>query len=460
MVTVRSRDNNGQFTTPTIRHKQDWSHGLHLLPGGPVSFMWVSGRFSQGGSSQRRAAGGQRVLLVHRFYAPDVTTYSQMLAMIATKLRLEGDDVSVFTTQPSYNGIYDGPPLPKKRIEDGVTVVRTSIPGGGTSIGRLLGGIVFGVRLMAHALWKRKRYDVIMVSTVPPVVMGACGLAAARIAKAELVYHCMDLYPEIAIASRHAPAGPIARLATLIDNHTINNAAKTVVLSQDMEQTIADRGISTERVHIQNNFTIDSSESAQSAQLPPELAKSEKFRLLFAGNIGRFQGLDTLLDAISLDDSDDTELVFLGGGAAKASLQEQTKKLQISDRVRFVEHQPLEVALRAMEAADLAVVSLAPDLIGSAYPSKTVMYLEMGCRVLAVVEDDSELAELVTSNQLGMVANPGDVAGIAAAIATERSREPMPVDVERARCIAASEFGADSVLAKWPDLIAEVRPQT
>ena len=68
-------------------HTQDWSHGLHLLPGGPVSSTWVSGRFSQGGSSQRRAAGGQRVLLVHRFYAPDVTTYSQMLAMIATKLR-------------------------------------------------------------------------------------------------------------------------------------------------------------------------------------------------------------------------------------------------------------------------------------------------------------------------------------------------------------------------------------
>ena len=396
------------------------------------------------------------VLLVHRFFAPDVTTYSQMLAMMATQLKLDGHDVSVFSTQPSYNGIYDGPDLPKTRVEDGVAVVRTNIRGAGSSIGRLLGGIIFGVRLIVHALRHRKRYDVIMVSTVPPVLMGLCGLAAARIANAKLVYHCMDLYPEIAIASGHAPAGPITKIAQKLDSYTISKAAKTVVLSTDMKETIARRGAPTDRVVIQNNFTIDNAESSGDIELPRELATSSRFRMLFAGNIGRFQGLEALLEAVALDNSAETELVFLGAGAAKKSLQAQTKKLGIQDRVLFVDHQPLEVAMQAMAGADVAIVSLAPGLIGSAYPSKTVMYLEMGCRILAVVEHQSELAKLVVSNDLGIVAEPGNVPEIAAAIAAERNRPPSPGDSERAREIVSTEFAATSVLPKWSNIVTSL----
>lgn len=383
-----------------------------------------------------------------------------MLAMMATQLKLDGFDVSVFTTQPSYNGVYEGPSLPKQRVEDGVSVIRTTIPGGSNSIGRLLGGIVFGLRLVLHATTHRKKYDVIMVSTVPPVIMGMCGLAAAKLANAKLVYHCMDLYPEIALASGAASPGLLARVAQALDSRTIAAASKTVVLSTDMKATIAGRGAPTDRVIIQNNFTIDSANTSSDVALPAELESSPAFRLLFAGNIGRFQGLDTLLDAFDLDakhsDGSNTEMVLLGTGAAKASLISKAKSLGLDDRVRFVDHQPLNVAMQAMTVADLAIVSLAPDLIRSAYPSKTVMYLEMGCRILAVVEPDSELAELILDNDLGSVAAPGDVAGIAAAIAAERARTPDPEDRQRARSVAEQEFAAESVLPKWSSIIRSI----
>ena len=398
------------------------------------------------------------MLLVHRFFAPDVTAYSQMLAMIATQLKLDRRDVSVFTTQPSYNGIYDGPALPRKRIEDGVAVYRANIPGGGSSLGRLLGGLLFGVRLVGHALLHRKRYDVIMVSTAPPVFMGLCGVLAARAANANLVYHCMDLYPEIAIASGHAPAGPITRIARALDNLTISNSSATIVLSKDMLHTIAKRGAPTDRVLIQNNFTIDSASSSTAIELPRELGPSRRFRLIFAGNIGRFQGLETLLEAIALDGDTETEVLFLGGGAAKEGLRQQSEDLGISGRVTFVEHQPLAVAMKAMTEADLAVVSLAPGLINSAYPSKTVMYLEMGCRILAVVEPESELASLVVDNDLGVVAGPGEVEEIAKAIATERGRTTNQADKDRAQAVANDEFASISVLPRWTEIIAGLEP--
>ena len=402
------------------------------------------------------------VLLVHRFYEPDVTTYSQMLAMIADHLRADGFRVDVFTTQPGYNGIYDGPDLPKKRLEDGVSVHRAPIPGGSTSIGRLVGGLIFGALLILRSALPSRRYDVVMVSTVPPVLMGLCGLAAARLTGANLVYHCMDLYPEIAIASGHAPPGIVARVARAIDSRTIARSAKTVVLSEDMRQTIAARGAPVENTHVQNNFTIDSFEPDVSPRvgLPVDLQPTDRFRLLFAGNVGRFQGLPELIAGFALDrersESADTELVFLGAGAAREQLRQQAEHLGITNFVRFVDHQPLEVAMEAMKAADLAVVSLGPELIRSAYPSKTVMYLEMGCRILAIVEEDSELANLVADNRLGTTAQPGDVEAIADAIQNERERLVCEGDGERARTLASRHFAAETVLPQWSDLMRSI----
>lgn len=410
-------------------------------------------------------APSRSVLLVHRFYEPDVTTYSQMLSMIASQLKLDGFDVDVFTTQPSYNGIYEGPNLPRTRVEDGVSVFRAQIPGGSNSVGRLIGGFLFGLRLVARTAFRRKKYDIVMVSTVPPVAMGMFGLAAARISGAELVYHCMDLYPEIALASGHAPPGIVAKLARSLDSRTISAAAKTVVLSEDMKQTIADRGSPTDNVHVQNNFTINSNDESLTShvELPAGLGPSENFRLLFAGNIGRFQGLPELLEGFAInhqrESSDTAELVFLGAGAAKDALREQVERLGLSEVVRFVDHQPLEVAMEAMKQADLAIVSLGPGLIRSAYPSKTVMYLEMGCRVLAVVEPDSELAELVEGEDLGTVAKPGDPIAIADAILTERARQASKDDALRSRSVAASHFAPESVLPKWTTLMHSIGEQ-
>ena len=116
--------------------------------------------------------------------------------------------------------------------------------------------------------------------------------------------------------------------------------------------------------------------------------------------------------------------------------------------------------MKAMTEADLAVVSLAPGLINSAYPSKTVMYLETGCRLLAVVEPESELASLVADHDLGAVASPGVVEEIANAIATERGRDSNQTDRQRAQSVANNEFASSSVLPKWTEIIAGLEPAT
>jgi len=45
------------------------------------------------------------ILLVHRYYAPDVGAYPSMLKIMAERFVDEGHTVTVFSTQPGYNNV-------------------------------------------------------------------------------------------------------------------------------------------------------------------------------------------------------------------------------------------------------------------------------------------------------------------------------------------------------------------
>lgn len=414
-----------------------------------------------------------KVLLAHRFYFPDVTTYSQMLRIIGEHLDQDGFDVTVFSTQPGYNGVYQGPSLPRRAEEAGLTVHRARIPGAGSSLGRLLGGFVYGLMLIAHCLRHRRSYDAISVSTVPPVIMGLCGTVAARLAGAKLVYHCMDLYPEIAVASGLSREGIVTKIARRLDMITVRAAAAVVVLSDDMAATLTSRGHHNLNVVTLNNFTIE--EASQAAELPSEFARDgdPTFRVLFAGNLGRFQGLETIMRGFLAAQAEEPslELCFLGAGAMEPELRSMAGD-ELGRSVKFWDHSPLPVAMAAIAEADLALVSLAPGLINSAFPSKTLMYLEMGTRILAVVEPGSTLARLVEDEKVGVVAGVGDVEQLAEALKAEVARRASlhvhgtddgslvahdPADSRsNAQSVARRLFGQANVLPAWTRLFRDI----
>ena len=67
-----------------------------------------------------------RILLVHRYYWPDTPAYAQMLHLMAKRFVEAGHEVTVFSTQPSYNDAV-ADKLPSKQVVDGVTIYRTPL---------------------------------------------------------------------------------------------------------------------------------------------------------------------------------------------------------------------------------------------------------------------------------------------------------------------------------------------
>jgi colanic acid biosynthesis glycosyl transferase WcaI len=137
---------------------------------------------------------------------------------------------------------------------------------------------------------------------------------------------------------------------------------------------------------------------------------------MHAGNAGLAQNLGVLLDAgAELRSEPEILFVILGDGAAKDLLAARAAREGL-DNVVFLPHRPKHEAQILMQAADLHVVTLGPGLWGCAVPSKAYGIMAAGRPFIAVVDEGSELARVVSDFDCGEYVKAGDGHGLASAI--------------------------------------------
>jgi glycosyltransferase involved in cell wall biosynthesis len=298
-----------------------------------------------------------------------------------------------------------------------------------------------------------------MVATMPPVFLAAAVRFGASLTGASFIYHVMDIYPEAAVINNRIQEGLLTRWARKIDRKNCSRAIKVVVLSEDMRDTLAERGASVSNVQILNNFQLES--FGNKGHLPDAMRKPEgSFRLLFAGNIGRSQSLNTVITAFSdLDDLSGLRLDILGDGAARKTLELQAGE-RLGRNIFFHGYQPIENAIHMIATADLSLITLNPELYRIAYPSKTMSYLASGSPLLVMVEERSSLARMVRTEGVGYVSPQGEADALAMTIRQAyEDTEGRQAMRTRALSLAVREFTADAVLPKWAKLFQEISQQ-
>ncbi|SFH05903.1 Glycosyltransferase involved in cell wall bisynthesis [Palleronia marisminoris] len=391
-----------------------------------------------------------RLLVIYRHFWPDSPPYATMLREIAAHLVRDGHDVTVLTEQPSYKVADRAQNAARFEAVDGVEVHRL-----GRGPGRRIAALLFPVRALWTAMvWRLRgrRFDVVWTATMPPAVNGLGARGAAWLLGARFVYHCQDIYPELQVfAGNWTSSGLLARIVGWIDHANTRAADRVIVLSRDMAQTIQARGIGAKKIAVVNNFMLSDFEGPP----PAPAAKPEGvFRVIFAGNIGRFQGLETLIGAARLldDGSNRIEIMIMGEGAEEAALRRSAQGLR---NVQFVPHRPFRDAAPTIATADLALVALKPGIYRAAFPSKTLTYLGLGVPVLAMIEAESELARTLLTEGIGRVVPYGDPAAMAAEIRAAADAQNNGTRNRVAR-YHASHLSVEAALSRWSALVSEV----
>lgn len=352
-----------------------------------------------------------------------------MLRTIGTALADEGHEVHVLSTVPSYRESTRGISVPKREVLGGITVRRVWVLGNekANPLRRALNVLIYCAVLFAAVL--RLRPDIVTAATTPPVMAAWTASLAAKITGAHFVYHMQDIHPEVSLYSGGRLGRGIAlRILRFLDNQTLRRSSAIVVLSRDMRDSIQARGLGELPIHVINNFSLDLFDAPE--EPPAELRKpSGKFRVIFAGNLGRFQNLPRLAEGISqlFPRYPKLELMFLGDGIALTELRQTYAG---HSQVTFGPFLPFAQARVLIQEADVGLVALAPDIFRVAYPSKVTTYLRLGLPLLALVEPKSALArDLLAAGvaEIPASSRPQDIA-VALCRLIETPREIGPAD--------------------------------
>lgn len=167
----------------------------------------------------------------------------------------------------------------------------------------------------------------------------------------------------------------------------------------------------------------------------------------FAGNLGKAQGLDNVMTAISKVKSDEARFLFVGAGA------------KLNDVNRFAELDNKTISLgfvsRGLQndflnACDVGIVTLADGMYGLGVPSKSYNIMATGRPILYIGEEDSEIAICVKKYDIGWVVRPNDPIALKEQI--ERivmERDTLAEKGLRAREVAENVFSKNVVLEQY-----------
>ena len=130
---------------------------------------------------------------------------------------------------------------------------------------------------------------------------------------------------------------------------------------------------------------------------------------VYAGNMGVAQGMDILIDlAEKLRDRNDIGFLFVGRGSEAKRLAEESRKRSL-DNIDFKDEiHPDEIpALYAQ--CSVGIVSLDQRHKSHNIPGKFLSYMQSGIPVLANINPENDLAELIRSEGVGVVCEDADI---------------------------------------------------
>jgi colanic acid biosynthesis glycosyl transferase WcaI len=358
----------------------------------------------------------------------------------ATKL-----PVGVICSQPTYDA--KGAHRPEVETKSGVIIYRTwNTKFNKNNIAlRLINVLTTCLSSFIIGLRKIKRGDVIVCVTNPPFLpLVACLISLFRKSRYIVLVH--DVYPGIlAVAGAVRPDSLLYRTVQQLYNFLYKRAQGIIVIGQDMaDRILADcPGLADKFELIRNWADVESIEPAKftSNELVQQLGLENKFIVQFSGNIGRTHGAEIVVDAAErLRGEPEIHFLIIGTGAKRRWLELEMEKRKLG-KMTLVDYQPRECLSSTLSACHVALVTMAPGMLGLSVPSRSYNIMAAGRPLIAVSDSNSEIATMISDQRIGWIVHPGRGDELADTIQIARRSPELLADMSRrARNAAITDY--------------------
>lgn len=390
--------------------------------------------------------------IISELFPPDETSTAFILGEIANVM-VSKYDVKVICGPEIYDKRKKTDPNNKFVLNPNIQV--THVKGvdldKNTFFGKAMRFAVISWQLYQTAKKSIKDGDKVLLVTNPaPVVALVSKLREKKNFELNILVH--DVFPEnTEPAGLKLPKIAYNILKNIFDK-AYSRADQLIAIGRDMKQVLEQKVGRFE--HKPKTIVIENWADLDIVSPMEQSMNPDKVVLEYAGNIGRVQGLQSMVEYIKAAGNNELEFNLWGTGAEENSLKEYVQRNGMNNVVfhgAYLRSKQSEV----INICDLALVTLTEGMFGLGVPSKTYNIMAAGKAILFIGEPNSEIGLLVKEKNIGYVVEPTDREGIVkfiSSLSTEKCAEFKEMG-KRARKVAETEYAKDIILNKFVEAI-------
>jgi colanic acid biosynthesis glycosyl transferase WcaI len=360
-----------------------------------------------------------RILIVSQWFSPEPVMKGITFARELCRL---GHEVEVITGFPNYPGgkVYAGYRIRPFEVEiiEGIRVIRVAMypSHDASALKRLLTHGSFAVSALLIGGWIARKPDVIYTYDTP-LTAGVISVLLGWLKRAPMIFDLQDLWPDTIGATSKLSNPRLLAFLQSVCHWVYARAKKVVVLSPGFAKTLEKRGIAKDHIRVIYNWCDETELNLkENADTAIEMQAEQHFNLVFAGSMGKGQGLETVIRAAKLVETKNPRVQFLlvGSGVELEHLKIVSRELNVNN-LRFLLRRPMTQIGQVFYYADALLVHLKDEpLFAVTIPSKTQAYLSVGKPVIMAVRGDA--AELIIDANAGITCEPENPQALADAV--------------------------------------------
>lgn len=333
-----------------------------------------------------------KILVVCQHYKPE----PMRITDICEELVKRGNEVTVLTGVPNYpmGIIYEGYRHGKRRKEiiNGVKVIRSFTIGRRTGVfWRILNYFSYAISASLKAGKLGDKFDVVFVNQTSPVMMAWPGIRYKKKYGKKLVIYCMDLWPESLEAGGIKKGSLVYRLFHWISEKTYKQADKLLVTSRTFNKYFEEEfGMDPNEIeylpqyaeNLFSNIEVDNEKNEKTAE--------DEYNFVFAGNVGKAQSVETIIEAANLlKDRENIKFHIVGDGSALEHCKEMAKRYGLTT-VIFHGRRPVEEMPKYYAMADAMLITMFDnEMISKTLPGKVQTYMAAGKPIIGAINGET-----------------------------------------------------------------------
>jgi len=369
-----------------------------------------------------------KILIVSQYFWPENFRINDL----AKELKNRGHEITVLTGIPNYpaGNWFEGygPASCGHQKWHGIEVIRVPMLRRMSGRGWQLALNYLSFTVAASLLgpfWCRGCFDIVFAYEPSPFTVGIPAAVMRRVKGAPMMFWVQDLWPESLIAAGAVRSRLVLRLVAHMVRWIYARCDRVLVQSEAFYGPAEAAGADAKCIRYFPNWAESFYRPVTLAADAPERTDlpTHGFKIVFAGNLGEAQSLQTILAAAErLRDRPDICWIMIGDGRRRSWMQEEARQRGL-EQIHFPgsfasERMPLFFS----QAEALLVTLKADETFARVVPSKVQSYMACGRPVVAAL--DGEGRRIIELANAGVTAAAEDAQGLANAVLRLYNMEP------------------------------------